>query len=181
MNENRTSKASEAVGLDRVAWADVVRRHYERILRTALARTHRQSLAEEVAQETFVRAWEKYHLFDGRGPLVAWLHRIAVNLSHDAVRRERVHNHRQLCDAQRSASGDPRPPEVVHRDHCCRVLREALDEIPEPMRRAFEHTVIAGYSYHEAAEIEGVAEGTIASRVSRARNVLVQRYRRLDA
>ncbi|HOI56645.1 MAG TPA: RNA polymerase sigma factor [Phycisphaerae bacterium] len=181
MSENRTSSTTGAGCLDRAAWADVVHGHYDRVFRTAMARTNCRALAEEVAQETFIRAWQKYHLFDGRGSLAGWLHRIAVNLSCDALRRERLHDHRCLGEARQNAGGELRPPDVVHRDHCCRVLREALNDIPESMRRAFEYTVIMGYSYREAADIEGVPEGTIASRVARARNTLLQRYRRLDA
>ena len=160
-------------------WSEVVHGYYERIYRTALSQTRRHSLAEEVAQETFIRAFQKQHLFDGRGSLASWLYRIAVNLSRDALRREKVHNHASLSQAGGNASGDPPPPELVHREHLSRVLNEALEQFSEPMRRAFVHTIVMGYSYREAAAIDGVSEGTIASRVARTRNALVQRYREL--
>ena len=59
------------------------------------------------------------------------------------------------------------------------MLRQALEEMSPPMRRAFEQTVILGYSYRQAAEIEGVSEGTIASRVARTRNALAKKGREL--
>ncbi len=164
---------------NRSTWSDVVHSYYGRIYRTALSQTHRHSLAEEVAQETFIRAFEKRHLFDGRGSLASWLYRIAVNLSRDALRREKVHNHASLSQVGGNASGDPQPPELVHREHLSRVLKEALEQFSEPMRRAFVHTIVMGYSYREAAAIDGVSEGTIASRVSRTRNALAQKYREL--
>ena len=165
---------------DPQTWEEVVRAHYDQVLRTALGQIRRRSLAEEVAQETFVRAFEKHHLYDGKGSLASWLYRIAVNLSRDVMRRENVRRHADLDGAGNSTDADPHPPEVAHRRHCCRVLKQELDRMSEPMRRAFEHTVILGYSYREAAEIEGVSEGTIASRVARTRNALAKRCSELE-
>jgi RNA polymerase sigma-70 factor (ECF subfamily) len=166
---------------DPASWSEIVQEHYDGVLRAALGQTRRRSLAEEVAQETFVRAFERYHQFDGQGSLGGWLHRIAVNLSRDVLRRENVRSHAELSEAHQTSSGEPHPSEVAHRKHLSRVLREALDDISPPMRRAFEQTVVLGYSYRQAAEIEGVSEGTIASRVARTRNALARKYRDLDA
>jgi RNA polymerase sigma-70 factor, ECF subfamily len=160
-------------------WGDVVEAHYDHVFRAALGQIRRRSLAEEVAQETFIRAYEKQHLFDGKGSLASWLYRIAVNLSRDVLRRENLRSHAPLTQATEKPSEDLRPPEAVHRKHLCKVLRDELQQIAEPMRRAFEHTVVHGYSYKEAAEIEGVSEGTIASRVSRTRNALAKKCRDL--
>jgi RNA polymerase sigma-70 factor (ECF subfamily) len=165
---------------DPESWGRVVERYYDRVLRTALGQTRRRSLAEEIAQETFVRAYEKQHLFDGQGSLGSWLYRIAVNLSRDVMRRENIRNHAPLTQAS-DASGDAlRPPDEVHRKHLCQLLRRELEAMSEPMRAAFEHTVVMGYSYKEAAEILGVSEGTIASRVARTRNALSRKCSELD-
>ena len=174
-----TSTEAHDLGDPRV-WAAAVERHYDCVFRTALAETRRAALAEEVAQETFIRAYEKRDHFDGQGSLGSWLYRIAVNLSRDYLRRENIRHHADLSQAEDSASPDLHPPEVLHRKHLCQVLRQALNEISEPMRRAFEHTVILGYTYREAAEIEGVSEGTIASRVARTRLMLAKRCRELQ-
>lgn len=166
---------------DSRAWPEIVRQHYDRVFRTALSQTRRPSLAEEVAQETFIRAFEKYDRFDGQGSLGAWLYRIAVNLSRDVLRREKIRSHAEMSEVHEAAAGNPGPAELAHRKHLCKVLREALNEVAEPMRRAFEHTVLLGYTYREAAQIEGVSEGTIASRVARTRNLLARKCRELDA
>ena len=179
MSKDRSPGDSPHNLSDPNTWSDVVLGYYERIYRTALSQTRRHSLAEEVAQETFIRAFQKQHLFDGRGSLASWLYRIAVNLSRDALRREKVHKHASLSQVGGNASGDPQPPELVHREHLSRVLKEALEEFAEPMRRAFVHTIVMGYSYREAAAIDGVSEGTIASRVARTRNALARKYREL--
>jgi len=166
---------------DRATWPDVVREHYDRVFRTALSQTRRVSLAEDIAQEVFIRAFERYDRFDGEGSLGAWLYRITVNLSRDVLRRENVRSHAGLSKVREVARDDPPPPEVVHRKHLAQVLRQALDNVSEPMRRAFEHTVLLGYTYKEAAQIEGVSEGTIASRVARTRNTLAKKCSELDA
>lgn len=160
---------------DPETWAEVVELHYDRVFRTALGQMRRRNLAEEVAQETFIRAYEKRHLFDGTGSLASWLYRITVNLSRDTLRRENLRDHAELSEANERPSEDADPAEAVHRKHACQVLREELSRMPEPMRRAFEHTVVHGYSYREAAEIEGVSEGTIASRVARTRSALAKK------
>ena len=160
---------------DPQTWAEVVEVHYDRVFRTALGQMRRHNLAEEVTQETFIRAYEKRHLFDGTGSLASWLYRITVNLSRDTLRRENLRGHAELSEATEHASDEDDPAETVHRKHACQVLRDELSRMPEPMRRAFEHTVVHGYSYKEAAEIEGVSEGTIASRVSRTRSALARK------
>jgi RNA polymerase sigma-70 factor (ECF subfamily) len=160
---------------DPKTWAEVVELHYDRVFRTALGQMRRRNLAEEVAQETFIRAYEKRHLFDGTGSLASWLYRIAVNLSRDVLRRENLRDHAELSEANERPSPQDDVAEAVHRKHACQVLREELARMPEPMRRAFEHTVVHGYSYKEAAEIEGVSEGTIASRVARTRTALAKK------
>lgn len=181
MSEPRENDSVEYDLSDPASWTEIVQEHYDSVFRAALGQTRRRSLAEEVVQETFVRAFERHHQFDGQGSIGAWLHRIAVNLSRDVLRRENVRSHAELSEAHETSAADPHPPEVVHRKHLCRVLREALDEIRPPLRRAFEQTVVLGYSYRQAAEIEGVSEGTIASRVARTRNALARKYRDLDA
>ena len=162
---------------DSQQWAAAVETYYDRIFRTALSQTRRVALAEEIAQETFVRAFERRDQFDGQGLLGSWLYRIAVNLSRDVLRRENIRSHADLERAEQSASPAPHPPDLVHRKHLCQVLRRELNDLAEPMRRAFEHTVILGYTYREAAEIEGVSEGTIASRVARTRMMLARKCR----
>ncbi len=179
MSDSDKTDAAQHDLSDSASWPAVVGEHYDDVLRTALAHTRRRGLAEEVAQETFVRAFERHHQFDGQGSLGAWLYRIAVNLSRDVLRRENVRKHAELSQVREASSEEPHPPEVVHRRHLCRVLKQALNEISAPMRRAFEHTVVLGYSYREAAEIEGVSEGTIASRVARTRSALVRKHREL--
>ena len=160
-------------------WEHVVRAHYGRVFCTALGQIGRRALAEEVAQETFIRAFERHHQFDGHGSLASWLHRIAVNLSRDVMRRENLRKHASLEQVRDNADGRPQPAEIAHRRHLCHVLKQELERMPQAMRRAFEHTVISGHSYKEAAQIEGVSEGTIASRVARTRSVLARKYAEL--
>jgi RNA polymerase sigma-70 factor (ECF subfamily) len=164
---------------DPAAWSDIVHQHYNLVLRTALAQTRRRSLAEDVAQETFVRAFERHEQFDGQGTLASWLYRIAVNLSRDCLRRENLRSHATLAEAAQNPAADLSPADLAHRKHLSQILRQTLQELPASMRRAFEQTVILGHRYAEVAQAEGVSEGTIASRVARARGELAKKCREL--
>ena len=179
MTEQQASISAKCNLSDPAAWSDIVEQHYNLVLRTALAQTRHRTLAEEVAQETFVRAFQKHEQFDGQGPLASWLYRIAVNLSHDCLRREKLRGHAPLADVAQSPAADPSPADLAHRKHLSQVLRQTLQELPAVMRHAFEQTVVLGYRYGEVAQAEGVSEGTIASRVARARGVLVKKCREL--
>ena len=159
-------------------WEAVVRAHYDRVLRAALRETRRFSLAEEVAQDTFIRAFQRREQFDGGGSLASWLYRIAVNRSRDVLRRENIRRHADVATAAERSADAPDPSETAHRKDLYRLLGAMFEDAPEPMRRAFEHTVILGYTYREAAEIEGVSEGTIASRVARTRDLLARECRK---
>jgi RNA polymerase sigma-70 factor (ECF subfamily) len=177
-NENPSAPVKQDLS-DPRTWADIVREHYDRVLRTALAQTRHRALAEEIAQETFIRAFEKHDRFDGQGSLSSWLYRVTVNLARDVMRRENLRRHAELSTVAETPSPGLHPPDIVHRKHLCQTLKQALDQMAPQMKRAFEQTVILGYSYRQAAEIEGVSEGTIASRVARTRTLLAKKCRDL--
>jgi len=180
MDGDHTLSREEIVQGDPDVWEAVVTQHYDRVMQRALACVRRRSLAEDIAQETFLRAFQKRHLFDGSGSLAGWLSRIVVNLSRDMLRYEGIRQHADLSVLDSRLSGDPQPPDLAHRDHCSRVLNDALREMDAPMRQAFEDTIVMGYSYKEAAQRAGVSPGTIASRVARTRDRLARKCSELE-
>lgn len=179
MTDLQASSAAKWNLSDPAAWSAIVHQHYNLVLRTALAQTHRRTLAEEVAQETFVRAFQRHEQYDGQGTLASWLYRIAVNLSRDCLRRENLRSHAGLAEASQHPAADLSPADLAHRKHLSQVLRQTLQELPAAMRQAFEQTVVLGHRYAEVAQAEGVSEGTIASRVARARGELAKKCREL--
>lgn len=123
-----------------------------------------RGLAEEVVQETFVRAWRSREKFDeGRGSRRTWLFAIARNLIIDAVRA------RNSRPATASSSENPKKAEATE-DHSEETLRgmlvsEALESLSEDHRFVIDEIYYRGRKYSEVAEEIGVPPGTLRSRM----------------
>jgi RNA polymerase sigma-70 factor (ECF subfamily) len=162
---------------DRAAEA-FVRRHERRVFGIALAITADRSMAEDVAQEAFVRAWRHAAVFDPRrASATSWLSTITRNLAIDALRLRRA-TPIDPNDAIWFGVDDTRmPPEaqVEHTDAMDRV-RAALRTVPVDQRRALVRSAFYGQSATEIADIEDIPLGTAKSRIrlglSKVRDIL---------
>lgn len=138
----------------------------------AFARTfHRDpARAEDLVQETMLKAWSKREQFQPDTNLKAWLFTILRNTYLSELRKTK----REVEDADGSLVGSlvDMPRQEGHM--AVRDLRAALLELGEDQREALILVGAAGFSYDEAAEICGVAAGTVKSRVSRARARLAE-------
>jgi RNA polymerase sigma-70 factor (ECF subfamily) len=149
-------------GGDLSAFEAIVNRHRTAIVALAAARLGSLEDAEDVAQEAFVRAYFRLHELRDPDALLSWLRRIAERLAlmrlrarrEEATEPERLS---ELAAENSDAEGDGLG------------LPAALAELPLGMRRAVSLTYLAGYTCAEAAEMLGVKEGTVKSRLSRAR------------
>ena len=139
---------------------------YEPLQRRLFMIIRDQDQAVELTQEAYERAWRAWNTFDGREPR-AWLFRIGTRL---ALNRLRHFGIRRRVEA--TLRDDPPSPTVANPD-----LWDALGAIRALERAALLLHVLEGYSYAEIAEILGVAEGTVASLVSRANEHLRLRLR----
>jgi len=151
--------------------------HVPRMYRVALRVVADADQAHDVVQEACLKALAKLDTFDGRAEMSTWLHRITVNCARDALRRD--HRRRQAQDRLQDAAADPAsrvatPAETAEQREMQALAWQALAELPEECREAFALTQLDGYSYDEAAAIEGEPRGTIASRVHRAKQLLLQ-------
>ncbi len=152
--------------------------HFGRIYRVALRMVGSSDGAQEVTQNACVKALRASEAFDGRAALTTWLHRITVNCARDHLRyRRRVDGSRVRDSAGAFAAlvmpgGDP--AQRVERDETLRRLLDLVAALPDDCRAAFTLTQLDGYSYEEAAAIEQLSRGTIASRVYRARQILMK-------
>ena len=167
-----------AQGGDVESFGALVRRHQKRIYRLAAHLLRSGSEAEDVTQETFVRAYGALARFDGRSEPFTWIYRIAVNLSLNAIRARK--------SSRNSSPDDPRiegllvetrgsvadPAEITADRQLALALAEGLDTLSETLRTTLILVGIDGLSHAEAAEILGCPEGTIAWRVHEARRKL---------
>ena len=152
--------------------------HASRMYRVALRIVGSSDAAREVAQEACLRALRGAGEFDGRSALATWLHRITVNCARDHLRRTR-RTDRLRADWDHVAAGMLTVPEATPAEHAERselynLALTLVAALPDDCRSAFVLTQLDGYTYDEAAAIEGLARGTVASRVYRARRILTE-------
>jgi RNA polymerase sigma-70 factor, ECF subfamily len=162
--------ASAAVDGDPLATAALVRATQSDVWRLCAALGDRQS-ADDLTQETYLRAFGALHRFEGRSSLRTWLLAIARRVCADAVRsrrRRRLTLVRDDADLEALDPGDGA-------DHVGEgvVVTDLLARLTPDRREAFVLTQLLGLPYAEAAEVAGCPVGTIRSRVARARADLV--------
>jgi RNA polymerase sigma-70 factor, ECF subfamily len=126
-----------------------------------------RTLAEDISQEVFLRAHRKLHTLENPDRFVPWLLATARNAAYDAGRYKKRRPVELLGDRQPDAS-DSRDP------HIGIEVRDALERIDETLRESLVLVVMIGLTYQEAAEAIGVPEGTVKSRIFRARRILIE-------
>lgn len=165
MDELRECARAAAAG-DPVAVTALVRAT-QRDVRTLCAHLVDDDAADDLAQETYVRALRSLPSFEGRAPFRLWLLSIARRTCADEIRR-RTRRRRLL---QRAT---PRPEHAADASESTAVTH-LLAGLDDARREAFVLTQVLGLPYAEAAEVTGVPIGTIRSRVARARDDLQRR------
>jgi RNA polymerase sigma-70 factor, ECF subfamily len=157
------------------AFASLVRRHQQRLFRVALHMLRDTGEAEDVTQDTFVRAYRALSRFDGRSQPYTWFYRIAVNLALNRIRsRKRSQSNATLEDPRlECVLVDSRPQNSPAQHASGRQLAlslcQAIDSLSETLRTTLILVVIDGVPHQEAAVILGCPEGTVAWRVHEAR------------
>jgi RNA polymerase sigma-70 factor (ECF subfamily) len=157
---------------DPQAFAELVRRHRDRLWAVAVRTIGDREEAADAVQDALLSAHRGAARFRGDSAVTTWLHRIVVNACLDRVRRRQAHPTVPLPDGSRSDDGPPTGPEPAApvQDHdTAMVVRQALAALPVEQRAALVLVDVQGYPVAEAAEILGVAEGTIKSRCARGR------------
>jgi RNA polymerase sigma factor (sigma-70 family) len=151
---------------DPAAAAAFVRRFQGRVYGLALTMLHDRGLADEVAQETFVRAWRHAETYDARrGRVHTWLLTIARNLAVDRARlRTATPVDPDVLTAQLELDGEARPSDVPERER----VREAVRALPDDQRRTLVLAMYAGKTALEISELDGVPLGTVKTRIRTA-------------
>jgi RNA polymerase sigma-70 factor (ECF subfamily) len=142
----------------------------DRIYGLLLRMTRNADDAFDLAQETFVRAFEKIRMFDGASSLTTWVYRIAVNEALQFLRRRRLAARTidKLGPAATAAAAS------TGGDDTRLDMSDAMARLPGPERVLIELRYIQGLSYDEIAAILEKPPGTVASGLNRARAMLHQ-------
>ncbi len=170
---------------DRAAFNEIVLRYKGKVFNYISRMIHNPSDAEDLAQETFIRAYMSIHTFQSRASLNTWLFRIATNQCIDYSRRikrsqikitslaqeyeDQEETEREIPDS----TFDPQKLILNHELH--EILDQAILELPEKLRTIALLYDIEGLSYEEISGIVSCPLGTVKSRLFNARNALRQK------
>jgi RNA polymerase sigma-70 factor (ECF subfamily) len=180
-DQDETSLLAAVRQGDLEAFNRLVLRHQDRIFNHALWLLGDHAAAEDVTQDAFVRAFQRFKQFRG-GSFRSWVLKIATNLSYDEMR------YRKRRPAQPLEPEDeygetiespywirdtgPLPEESVEMTELGETLQNALNQLPAQYRAAITLVDIQELDYLEAAEVMSVSIGTVKSRVARGRSLL---------
>lgn len=154
------------------AFHELVVRESQRVFRTAFRITGNEEDADDVVQETFLRAYRKLHLFDGRSQFSTWLHRITVNCSMDLMRKKARRDAREISDEGvnevRMIAMDPRPDRLAASGEVGRQVEKVLRSLSPTERTVFVLRHFEGYTSKEIGQMLGMRSGAIRNAVFRA-------------
>jgi RNA polymerase sigma-70 factor (ECF subfamily) len=159
---------------DTAAFADLVRRHQDRVYGMALRATGRSEDAEDLAQEVFLSVFRSLEGFKGEAKFTTWLYRIAWTRCADWLRRKSRRGRRTAPLEEADSLADDRADpavEPIGKDDRLRV-RRALDGLEERYRSVVELAGIQGLSYAEVGAALGLPVKTVETRLYRARRLL---------
>jgi RNA polymerase sigma-70 factor, ECF subfamily len=174
--------AAETRKGDRNAFRVLVDRHSRALFRLAYRMTGNESDAEDVVQETFLRAYKQIKQFDCRSSFSTWVYRICSNCALDVIRsrkarekqREPVGEEKTTSWIETIAARDPDPERLMHSGQIARLLEPALEQLSEMERVAFTLRHFEGCNVDEIARTLGVQQNAAKHSVFRA----VQKLRR---
>lgn len=167
---------------DETAFVEIVTRYRTKMFQVAMGLLHNRADAEEIAQDTFIRAHRGLANFRGDSSLAAWLYRIALNLARNRYwyhfRRRR---HASLpLDAAFSesnpatfadivASDAPNPAHEAATSEFSTIIAGCMNQLPAGQREILQLRNVQQHSYSRIARLLGIRSGTVKSRIARAR------------
>lgn len=128
--------------------------------------------AEDVTQEAFLAAWRALPEFRGDCRFSTWLYRLVSNAAIDCLRREKKHRDTGDVDDLELPDGGPSPQELAERSDTRDAVRRALDRLSPEHRQVLLLRFMQELDYGEIARALNVSEGTVKSRINRAKSKL---------
>jgi RNA polymerase sigma-70 factor (ECF subfamily) len=168
-SESDKGLAARASKGDAAAFRLLLERYYDSVFRVAYGVLRDQTEAEDVTQEIWAAMPQKLKNWRGEAKLSTWLYRIAVNAAKDALRKKATRNRikQSYAELQDLSRG-----EIADTKSRLNWLQTALDNLSEDLRDTAALTLGEEMNFAQAGEVLGVAEGTIAWRMSEIRKQL---------
>jgi RNA polymerase sigma-70 factor (ECF subfamily) len=162
---------------DAGAFDEIVRLYQRRVYGVALRIVHAHDVADDVAQETFLRAWRALDRFELGRPFGPWVCRIAANLALNHVRSPRGREEGLPEGHAETPAAGPGPLGALLDAEATKVLEAALSELPGEQRAVLVLRAVEELSYAQIADALGISPGTVMSRLFRARERLARALR----
>jgi RNA polymerase sigma-70 factor (ECF subfamily) len=179
-------------GHDERAFNELVETYEQRVFRLVFRMLGRRDEAEDMAQEVFVQVFKAIGTFRGDSKLSTWIYRIAVNLCknrlkyltrrHEGTQQELepVAERAPLSEAKGVTHGDvARPDHMVEGFQVEKIVQRCIQELDPDFREVLILADVEDLSYQEIASITGLADGTVKSRIHRARGMLKTKVERV--
>ena len=162
---------------DRNAFSVLVRRHQRALHRYLVRMVGSPDDALELTQESFVRAWQALPQWSPSAQFRTWLFRIGRNAALDLLRRRGTVEFVPLDDAFEGVHGGPGPEQQMQATQQMRQLEAALSRLTPEHREVLLLREIEDMSYEEIGRVLSLSEGTVKSRLARARAALIEQTR----
>ena len=156
---------------DRNAFSELVRIHAQGVFNVIYRMCGDTLIAEDAAQETFIRAWQNLSSYQPQTSLRNWLYRIAFNAAMDMIRKEKRILPNNIEDLQ-LADERPGPESMLSNQEQTNLVQRAVLSLPDASRAVLVLREYEGMSYHEIANTLDIPVGTVMSRLNYARKLL---------
>lgn len=166
--DDDSALVAAAVAGDREAFAEIVRKHQSFVYGACMRVVKNPALAEDVAQETFLRAWRALGDFRGDAKVRSWLYRIAHNLSINAVTRAREVPTETIPEVP-AVSG---PAQAAVASEMQDAFRNAVEGLPDDLREVLVLREVEHLSYEEISQRLDLPLNTVRTRIFRARKTI---------
>ena len=168
---NEEALVTQAQSGDRNAFSELVRIHARGVFNVVYHMSGDALVAEDAAQETFIRAWQNLTSYRPQTSLRNWLYRIAFNAGMDMLRKDKRILPNDIEDLNlRDERTDPES--LVSQSERTAIVQQAVMSLPEASRAVLVLREYQGMSYHEIADALDIPVGTVMSRLNYARKLL---------
>jgi len=172
---------------DKTAFDTLVRKYQHKIVKLVSRYVYEPAEAQDIAQETFIKAYRALPRFRGDSAFYTWLYRIAINTAKNhlvAAGRRPVDQQMDLQDPEQydmnaRLKNMDTPESLLLTDEIQATVEDAIQELPEELRTAIVLRELEGMSYEEIAAAMDCPVGTVRSRIFRAREAITSRLQPL--
>ncbi|MCD8492842.1 MAG: sigma-70 family RNA polymerase sigma factor [Geovibrio sp.] len=164
---------------DAASYELLIRKYQSKLFSTVLHMVKNRELAEDIVQESFLRAFRKLDTLNNRSQFYPWIKRIALNMALNHFEKEKrvldVETEDDESSFFENISSGESPEELTLKEEMKRYVRMFVDSLPDRLRVVIILREVEDMSYEEIAEMLNIPLGTVRSRLFNARNIIKER------